>query len=783
MKNTLRKILLVVLATLTVVCAAVGLAACGGAKLTGLEIENARLDFKIGDEFETGEGFAVYAVYSDGTREDVTAEAQVAPEKNFDINVYGNYQIVVSWGGKKEIYTVVYSDFDPILRKIEIDSSKVKKDYCLGEDISYDGIKITCTYENAQEQLYTLVVTGVKNFTVEIVSESGHKVYDYFDELGKYTVTLSVGAVKASYEVTAQRVDISSVQTAIATANAFKNKVLSGTYVKRGWMLDYTGKNPNIDPSKEEDKNKPEEERTKPYMTEFNYTYKFGDNYTYLKETQENSGGAEYYFSIEDGEIFCAQFIGGVPVNSNANLSMIDGVPLDLWYNRVHYYGPESVLNALYRAAQACTNKDLKETADEATKTYSFTFSGLVFQSSKDDYYETKVEFRLAEDNILSYLMIDQRAWLENKDNSEGNPPTFNTNVSTGKTTPQGDCSKREISTVTQVSGERTETNPKSPSALILKDYELLYNGKDVSNGVVECNLGNSSQITFQIDFANITPSTASFESDNLMLNYVGSVEDDKKASGDGLFNESFYIYTSNTGTLNVRFNKGGVYTIIFKTQETYKTVTFDVIGNPPTSFTATLGNEKTQLFSPGNEKTVAIGSVIYFRGEPNANADYRQTVAVTSGDASKVTLEEAELGGVKCFTFRASAAGTYVITASSVSSSKQCTFTFTVNDAPDFAAMLTGKYTAHSNMADYTVEFTPDSATQDKVSGTVVITQTDDDGTTTQTLKYDVDFETQTVKLTHVSGTNLGAGIVLNPEGKLALEDWNYKILLLNRA
>lgn len=770
MKNTLRKFLLVLLVTLSVVCAAVGLAACDGVKLTGLEIENARIDFKIGDEFETGESFAVYAVYSDGTREDVTLEAQVAPEKNFNKDVYGDYQIVVSWGGKKEIYTVVYSNFDPILRKIEIDTANVKTDYSLGEDISYDGIKITCTYENAQEELYTTTVTSVKNFAINIVSESGHKVYDSFDELGNYTVTLSVGAVKASYNVSVQRVDVDSVQTAIATANAFKGKVLSGSYLKRGWMLDYHGNNPNGNPANED-------ARTQPYFDEFNYTYKFGDNYTYLKETVETNG-AEYYFSMENGEIFCAQFVGGVQVNSNANLSMIDGVPLDLWYNREHYYGPESVLTILYRAAQSCTNKDLKETADEATKTYSFSFSGLVFQSNKDDYYETKVEFRLGEDNILSYIKIDQRCWLEKKDNFDGNPPTFNTNATTGITTPHGDCSKREVSTVTQVSGERTETNPKSPSALILKDYALMYNGEDLSNSSVECNVG-----TVKINIANLTPSTASFESDHLMLNYVGSNAPDEDASGMGLFNGNcFYIMVNGT-VINASFYQGGDYTIIFKTEKTYKTITFNVIGNPPTSFTATLGNEKTQLFSPGSAKTVAIGSIIYFRGEPNANADYRQTASVTSGDASKVTLEEAVLGSVKCYTFKASAAGTYVITASSVSSNTKCTFTFTVSAPPDFAAMLTGTYTAHSNMADYTVEFTPESATQDNVSGTVVITQDDESEIKTQTLTYEVDFDTQTVNLTHVSGADLGVDIVLNTEGKLALEDWREKVLVLTRT
>ena len=64
------------LAVTTAVCAAVGLAACVGAKLQGLKIENAKTEFKIGDEFEYGADFKVLAVYSDGTETDVTEEAQ-----------------------------------------------------------------------------------------------------------------------------------------------------------------------------------------------------------------------------------------------------------------------------------------------------------------------------------------------------------------------------------------------------------------------------------------------------------------------------------------------------------------------------------------------------------------------------------------------------------------------------------------------------------------------------------------------------------------------------------
>jgi len=106
MKKIKRYAIAVVL-LLSLICLTVGVVACkSNPQITALRIENARIDFMQGDEFETGEDFTVIAVYDDGTEKDVTAEVSVRQESGMDMDVAGNYQITVSYGEKREIYTV-----------------------------------------------------------------------------------------------------------------------------------------------------------------------------------------------------------------------------------------------------------------------------------------------------------------------------------------------------------------------------------------------------------------------------------------------------------------------------------------------------------------------------------------------------------------------------------------------------------------------------------------------------------------------------------------------------
>lgn len=752
MKRTFRSILIVLLATICVVFTALGLAACGEVKLESLKIVDPKTEFKVGDEFEVGEDFAVYAHYSDGTEKDVTEEVEFKFENGFDMDVPGNYQITVIWGGKREIYTIYVNEFDNILKKIELNTDAVKKEYEMGEAVSFEGLEIICTYENAQGNPVVTTTSSLKNFTVEIKGEDGSVIDEVFDSLGDYTITISYGSIKDYYTVTVSGVNISTVQGAVAVGRAFGANINTGTHVVKG-----------LQPAAA----KPVE------YTAFSYNYEFGLNYFYLNETGTKT---EDHYSMDAQGIFCVEFQNGTmttPYLSQA--AMMNGSPFAIWYRRVTYYGAENVLTALYKAAKECTNKDLVESANEAEREYSFSFSGLVFNSSNNDYYETSVKFTLGEDYAITHLEYVQCYWEYSVLGA-----TFVTDAN-GHTTPLQTYNMRETVTVEQESGERTKTNPYSRDSMIVQSYDLSWNGQPLGDdGTVYCTANEDGEPNegITIDISNIMPSTANFMYDAMYFNYEGNLG--KEVNSTTMLVCKGFAANRNGNQIKIYGHAGGIWKLILRTSQTYKTITIDVTGIAPTSITSQVYNPTTNRFADATAKTGAIGGAIYFKGTVNQYANEAQTAQVTSGNSSYVTITETTVNGIKCFKFTASRSGTYTITVTSTAkTSLKCTFTFTINDLPDYSAILSGSYTVTDRLGNiYTLEFTPADA--DGNSGTVVITRTpttDDDEpipdqAQTQTLTYSVDLDSLKIVLTSVSGTNLGVDLSVNEQNKLVLED-----------
>ena len=762
MSKKIRSILIVLLSVVSIVFTAFGIAACNNVKLDKLRIENARTEFKVGDEFEVGEDFTVYAIYSDGSEKDVTQEVELRYEAGFDMNVAGDYQITVSWGGKRDIYTIYVNAFDNVLKKIELNTQNVKKEYDLGESLDLTGLEITCTYENAQGNPVVSKTTSLKNFTVTIVSDSGTVMTDVLDELGDFTVIVSQGNIKASFKISATRVNISTVQGAIAAGKAFSGKIVSGRHIIK-----------NAQPAAASPTEK----------VSLDYTYEFGINYTYIKESVDSDN--EYHFSIDEEGTFCVQFSYGEMVpNPEVNSEMMNGTPYHLWYHRVRPYGVENVLNVLYAAAKKCTNKDFKETVNEASRTYTFSFSGLVFTSNANDYYETEVTFTLGEDYSIKHAEYVQKYWEGTVDSH-----TFKTD-SNGYTTPIGVYNELDRETVDQVSGERTKTNRYTRDMFIIQSYGLTYEGRNLGDdGVIDYTMGQNNNNLLTIGISDLLPTTASFTQDPMYFNHPGNFGDDMD-SGTMFYTDGYFAFRAGN-TITVQLLNGGVWTLILKTSQTYKTITFNVTGIEPTSMTAQLYNTATNRFYEANQKTTGIGGTVYFRGAVNQYANEAQTARVTSSNSEYATIVEETLNGVKCFKFSATKAGTYSVrVTSAVASGIYCTYTFTVDDVPDYSAILSGSYTVTDWDGNiYTLQFTP--AGGDGNSGTVVITKTPTteagepipDQAKTQTLSYRLDIDTLEIVLTSISGENLGADLIVNEQGQLVLDDQYGHKYTLNRV
>ena len=748
MKKIKRYAIAVVL-LLSLICLTVGLVACGSKpKITALRIENARIDFMQGDEFETGEDFTVIAVYDDGTEKDVTAEVSVRQESGMDMDVAGNYQITVSYGEKREIYTVYVNGIERVLSKIDLDHSAVKKNYNLGESVSLDGLVLYLTYENSHGD--PVKTTSLKDLTVEIKGEDGTVVEDILPALGKYTVTVSQGNVKASFELTADKIDVSTVGSAITVGSLNKGKVLSGDTVIR------------------------EEIATNGLHESFHYQYEYGNNYTRFSDVRIEPVNTYHCSMDEDGIFIIRQEGDKIVTNDLHHPDMMNGSPYYLWYYKDTVFGIEDTLVQLYKHAKQCTNQDLVETVNEATGEYSFSFSGLERRSNNYDYYETVVSFTLSEDFTIATAEFrqdyyeDNSAWKEELDER-----TFITDPVTGITTPQSERpSHYVIVTMSQTTGERTAENEFPRNLFDISSFDLTYEGQVLEDGAtLECDVATG---TYVIGIENILPVTALFTQDDLTFDYEGN----RNGSASMQNNEHFTVFRSGSA-IQLTVRHGGSWTLIFQTKNVTKRLTINVTGVAPAEITAYILNDASGSFYQGETKTIALGGAVYFYGAVEAFANADQKAELISGNASASILERAKIDGIDCFKFSASVTGVYEIRITSTASpSQSCAFTFTVSDAPDYSALLSGTYTAEDaagNVYRLTFNRADEGAT---VKGTISVTRTptEPDGTpipdeaVTETLSFYV--EQLEIFVDHKGTDKIWLELSVNEENQLILID-----------
>ncbi len=748
MKKIKRYAIAVVL-LLSLICLTVGVVACkSNPQITALRIENARIDFMQGDEFETGEDFTVIAVYDDGTKKDVTAEVSVRQESGMDMNVAGNYQITVSYGEKREIYTVYVNGIERVLSKIDLDHSAVKKNYNLGESVSLDGLVLYLTYENLHGD--PVKTTSLKDLTVEIKGEDGTVVEDILPALGKYTVTVSQGNVKASFELTADKIDVSTVGSAITVGSLNKGKVLSGDTVIR------------------------EEIATNGLHESFHYQYEYGNNYTRFSDVRIEPVNTYHCSMDEDGIFIIRQEGDKIVTNDLHHPDMMNGSPYYLWYYKDTVFGIEDTLVQLYKHAKQCTNQDLVETVNEATGEYSFSFSGLERRSNNYDYYETVVSFTLSEDFTIATAEFrqdyyeDNSAWKEELDER-----TFITDPVTGITTPQSERpSHYVIVTMSQTTGERTAENEFPRNLFDISSFDLTYEGQVLEDGAtLECDVATG---TYVIGIENILPVTALFTQDDLTFDYEGN----RNGSASMQNNEHFTVFRSGSA-IQLTVRHGGSWTLIFQTKNVTKRLTINVTGVAPAEITAYILNDASGSFYQGETKTIALGGAVYFYGAVEAFANADQKAELISGNASASILERAKIDGIDCFKFSASVTGVYEIRITSTASpSQSCTFTFTVSDAPDYSALLSGTYTAEDaagNVYRLTFNRADEGAT---VKGTISVTRTptEPDGTpipdeaVTETLSFYV--EQLEIFVDHKGTDKIWLELSVNEENQLILID-----------
>lgn len=767
MKKTVRLALVLIMA-LALSCSVAALCACDNNDIVDLRVEGAKISFMRGDVFETGEDFAVYAEYKDGTSVDVTDQVELRQENGMDMNVAGDYQITVVYGQKRTIYTIYVNDSEDVLRKIELNTDNVNKNYKLGDAVSFEGIELNLTYENAQKVLFTERTNSLSGFNVAVVDGKGNAIDGIFTSLGTFTVIVSKSNVQASYSVTVDGVNVSTVQGALTVGKFYAGNVALGTALIEGARSKYDSAS-GLKPGEA--------------FTSSVYEYAFGNGYTYIKDTH-NSPVSEYHCGLDEDGFFVVYLEDGVIKTSNRNnAAMMNGAPILLWYSYETVYGAENALNVLYSHALRCSNDDLKETADESTRTYSFSFSGLESRDRNSDYYETTVNFTLGEDYSISYFKFTQD-YYENNEGWSGQPgysPTFITDPSTGKTAPNGDYSYRTIVTVTQTAGERTAENEYNREMFNISSYKLSYNGEELEEGAtLNLNAGG----TYTLVISDILPTTADLSVDIMQFDYEGNL-----GSGDfWIDNEDFSLTRKGTEiTLSAR--RGGKHTLIFRTADTVRTLVVEITGEAPEDMSPKLYNGVSKSFYDGNEKTVSVGGDVYFYGAVTRYSNAAQTAVITSENDEYVTITPVTLNGVACWKFTATQAGTYhIMVKSDVAPLTNCTFVFQVTETADFASLLTGTYETQDRVGDiYRVSFNLTDA--DNIGGTVTVTRTptDSDGNPVvaeaETLTLNFSLDDVTIVVDNNSSNAFWVEFVVDANGNLELVDQRDDRYVLTRT
>lgn len=424
------------------------------------------------------------------------------------------------------------------------------------------------------------------------------------------------------------------------------------------------------------------------------------DNCTYIlsaaemlfDDTPEIEGGgkpkqAEFWFALlNDTPVALQRDYDGDLVKYNTTLSMdyseINGLEFADFSNITSYanfYGVHDMITGLYAAA-----KDLGESATVTTE-----IRGSIVDGKPVTYYAYYIEY----DSGYYYDAVDVQFAVSSLGSdmyvTDANVQAYmySSDAVAAADGHVGLCEYRS-KTVYDITQELTipagvETHPLPEEELepmLVSSFDITLNGEVVS----ELTLAPYKYTTFKID--NILPETA----DESLTSLTYTLEKWNEST------EQYDAVTAGYTTMNIYTYSGlsvsptnamGKYRLTVMYGMASRQLIINVAKSAPTQLPATANGENTDSYSTYVGLDVAIGVAL------DANTyDASFTAAITSGnEGSTATLIMASEG----YTFRATAAGTYVITLTSTAApSVTDTITIVVNEVPDVATeVLNGNY------------------------------------------------------------------------------------------
>ena len=485
-------------------------------------------------------------------------------------------------------------------------------------------------------------------------------------------------------------------------------------------------------------------------LTEVEYI--FGKNYLIIKDITNES--ITHYTLLNGGEVFAVTEYDGALSRVEAEAANMKGYAYyaNIVSGEFTSYGAEDLISCLYAFASEHANSVITEGYDCESGIYSFSF----YYAQYDEYnklygnlYELSATFTLDDEYVMKNVNVVSNVYIS----GAGTDYTVDAN---GICTLKKGASIGMIYTVTfeQTVGTRTLESSYTPEKLVPKSFDLM---DEEGN-----KLGSSINVVpgkmFMIYFGNLVPSNADIVFDSISVTSSDSAK-------------LVLNYWSGNDYVYVNPKASGTYTMTVKGINCTKTVTIVVSsGELSALIPGIFEKDINGYYSQKNMLSAQIyaGQKLYFTATPNPSFISGAFTATANG--ATVGKETIKVDGVDMSVsyFTANKAGTYVITlTSTVKESVKCQLTVKVLEAPSAADILNGEKFVDiwgSNNSSYTLNFvfTPDSA--GATSGKVTITKSDK----VEVMNYTV--VNGEIKLTHVSGSDLGCKLAINSDFALVV-------------
>lgn len=521
------------------------------------------------------------------------------------------------------------------------------------------------------------------------------------------------------------------------------------------------------------------------------FSYEFGENYTHIKDTAND---VERWLSVgADGQLWAFRSEnGGSPVKETEE-GYLQGQLIPLSYTALStVFGAEELLGDLYQKAQIAREADEKAGIDPKDNFFSETYSRLGYdftfavETSKSTVMipalaRISVHFELSEEYTLKSLTVTSSILLS-LNNPDGTSYINWEKDENGKFTILNENGDKIIDRISLTQNTKTQVpqepqNPYAQEQVFFSEFDILN-----STGVVvgENTVTVTADANNEYSIANIAPATANVTFDPVQVYLVRSGEE-ILLGYNTLSSKGVNGYVSGK-KLYIRSHIAGEITLKVATKNVTKYLHLNVMPNAPSRLYPWVYNygdngymwEQHVSDTEIKKVTLYVGQSLCFKAAPaQEELNYVETgytPYIYSGDATKVTLDNAQVLGETVSRFTASAAGTYRIRCATTykGSMVGCVIDVEVLNVPDMSTCLAGEYSARM-----TYPKPGNVSVNIEVTGanTAVATIVNMNGDTeTLGITFSGTQTSATVTSQHSGGANLGYSVSLNEAYKLVL-------------